>query len=146
MPRMNMSKVKPTAYAALFALEGYARTHNDHRTFELIKIRASSLNGCRYCLAMHTRDARKHGESEERIGALQEDWRDGELFSPAEEAALALTDEVTRLSPDGVSDDTWTEAVRCWGEKGVASLLMAIAAINVWNRIAIPTGMEPEDL
>ena len=103
MPRMKMQKVLPGAYAPLLGLEAYARTHNDKRTFELVKIRASALNGCGYCLAMHTRDARAAGESEDRITALQKQWRDTDLFSPAEEAALALTDEVTRLSADGVS-------------------------------------------
>ncbi|MGY4720477.1 carboxymuconolactone decarboxylase family protein [Naumannella cuiyingiana] len=146
MPRMKLQKVTPLAYAPMVALETYARTHNDARTYELIKIRASELNGCGYCLAMHTRDARKQGESDERIAALAGDWRAVDLWSPAEAAALALTDEVTRLGEGGVSDATWDEAVARWGEKGVAGLIMAIVVINAWNRIAIPTGLEAADL
>lgn len=146
MPRMKLQKVLPGAYAPLLGLEAYARTHTDKRTFELIKIRASALNGCGYCLAMHTRDARTAGESEDRITALQKQWRDTDLFSPAEEAALALTDEVTRLGSDGVADSVWDEAVSRWDRKGVGGLLMAIIAINTWNRVAITTGLEAQDL
>lgn len=146
-----MKKVAPGLYGPVLAMEAYARTHNDRRTFELIKIRASALNNCGYCLAMHTRDARAQGESEERIAALREgsipaDWNDSDLWSPAEAAALALTDEVTRLHPEGVAEATWTAAVEQWGNKGVAGLLSAIATINVWNRVAIPTGLEAADL
>ncbi|MFX4273216.1 carboxymuconolactone decarboxylase family protein [Propionibacteriaceae bacterium Y1685] len=146
MPRMKLQRVLPTAYAPVLALETYARTHNDKRTYELVKILASVINGCSYCLAMHTRDARKQGESEERIEALQGDWRASELWTTAERAALALTEEATILGDGGVSDATYDEAVAQWKEKGVANLIMAIAAINVWNRIAITTGMHAEDL
>ncbi len=147
MPRMKMQQVLPMAYAPVLALEAYARTHNDRRTYELVKIRASALNGCGYCLAMHVRDARKQGESEERIAALQADWRAHDLWSPAEEAALALTDQATRIDPDvGVTDAVWDEAVAQWGLKGAGHLVMAIATINVWNRIGISTGLEASDL
>lgn len=147
MPRMLMHKVMPMAYAPVGALEAYARNHNDKRTYELVKIRASALNGCSYCLAMHTRDARKQGETEERIAALQDDWRNDDLWSDAEKAALALTDQATRLEPGvGVTDDVWDEAVAQWGTKGAGHLVLAIATINVWNRIAISTGLEAADL
>lgn len=146
MPRMKLQKVLPSAYGPLLGLDGYARLNNDKVTFELIKIRASALNRCGYCLAMHTRDAAKAGISQDRITALQKEWRDTDLFSPAEEAALALLDEVTRLGDSGVSDATWDEAVHRWGEKGVGRLLMAIIAINAWNRVGVATGLEAEDL
>lgn len=146
MPRMLMQKVIPLGYAPVLALEGYARRSNDKTTYEIVKIRASALNGCGYCLAMHTRDARSEGESEARIEALQNDWRDADLWSPAEEAALALTDEVTRLDEDGVSDTVWDAAIRHWGEKGTGHLVIAICTINVWNRIAISTGLTATDL
>ncbi|MFW6597768.1 carboxymuconolactone decarboxylase family protein [Propionibacteriaceae bacterium Y2011] len=146
MPRMLLQKVLPTAYAPLLAVETYARTHNDKRTFHLVKILASVINGCSYCVAMHTRDARKQGESEERLAALQADWRAVDLWSPAEHAALALTEEATVLGEGGVSDAVYDEAVAQWKEKGVAGLIMAIAAINMWNRVAITTGMHAEDL
>lgn len=146
MPRLWLQKVIPLGYAPVLALEGYARRVNDTRTYELVKIRASALNGCGYCLAMHTRDARKLGESEERIHALTGRWMEHDLWSPAEAAALALTDEVTRLGEGGVSDAVWTESIARWGEKGTGHLIIAIATINVWNRIAIATGLEAADL
>lgn len=146
MARMKLQKVLPTAYAPILAMETWARTHNDKRTYELVKILASAINGCSYCLAMHTRDARKHGETEERIAALQADWRAADLWSPAEAAALALTEEATVLGEGGVSDATYDETVAQWKEKGTASLIMAIATINVWNRVAISTGLRAEDL
>ena len=146
MPRMLMQKVIPMGYAPVLALEGYARRSNDKTTYEIIKIRASALNGCGYCLAMHTRDARAEGESEARIESLQNDWRDADLWSPAEEAALTLTDEVTRLGEGGVSDTAWDSAIRHWGEKGTGHLIIAICTINVWNRIAISTGLTAADL
>lgn len=146
MPRMNLQKVIPLGFAPVLGLEAYARSSNDKRTYELVKLRASALNGCGYCIAMHTRDARKHGESEERIDALHGDWRDHDLWSPAEAAALALTDEATRLGEHGVSDEAWNAAIEQWGEKGTGHLILAICTINVWNRIAITTGMEAEDL
>lgn len=146
MPRMHLQKAIPLAYGPVLALEAYARRVNDKRTYELVKIRASAINGCGYCLAMHIRDARTLGESEERIAALQEDWRATDLWSPAEEAALALTDEVTRLGEGGVSEAVWADAIDRWEEKGTGHLIIAIATINVWNRIAIATGLEAEDL
>ncbi|WP_293696435.1 carboxymuconolactone decarboxylase family protein [uncultured Agrococcus sp.] len=146
MPRMLMQKVVPLGYAPVLALETYARRNNDKTTYNIVKIRASAINGCGYCIAMHTRDARKQGESDARIEALQTDWRAADLWSPAEETALALTDEVTRLGEDGVSDSTWDSAMEHWGEQGMGHLIIAISTINVWNRIAISTGLTAADL
>lgn len=145
MPRVLLQKVIPMGYGPVLALEAYARRVNDKRTYELIKIRASWLNGCDYCLAMHERAARRAGESEARIAALRAEWRSQDLWSPAEAAALALTDEVTRLD-DGVSEPVWQESLAQWGDKGTGHLLMAIATINVWNRLAIATDLRAEDL
>lgn len=144
--RINLQKTAPLAHAPLLAMETYARRNNDRRTNHLVKILSSQLNGCSFCIAMHSRDARKAGESDERIAALAGDWTAEDLWSPAERAALALTEEVTRLGEGGVSDPVWDETVDQWGEKGAAHLVMAIAAINVWNRVAIATGMEASDL
>lgn len=144
--RINLQKTSPLAYAPLLAMETYARRNNDKRTNHLVKILSSAINGCSYCIAMHTRDARKQGESEERIAALTGDWTAVDLWSPAERAALALTDELTRLGDGGVSDPVWDETVAQWGEKGAAHLVMAIATINTWNRVAIATGMDASDL
>lgn len=146
MPRMLLQKVIPLGYAPVLALEGYARRSNDTGVYALIKIRASALNGCGYCSAMHLREARSGGETEARIAALHGDWWRHDLWSPAEQAALALTDEVTRLGEGGVSDAAWDRAVQLWGEKGTGHLLLGICTINVWNRIAISTGLEAADL
>lgn len=145
MARLNLRSVAPLAYAPVLALEAYARRNVDRVTFELVKIRASQLNQCSYCIAMHTRDARKQGETEERIAALADDWRSTEAFDERERAALELTDALTRL-PGGVSDDLHDQVVATWGEKGLAQLVMAIVAINTWNRVAIGTGMTAADL
>lgn len=146
MARISIRSVAPTAYAPLLALEAYARRHLDRPTLELVKIRASAINGCSYCTAMHTRDARKAGESEERItAALTGDWRSGDLFDARERAALRYTEALTR--PDGeLPDDLFEEVLAQWGEKGVVHLAMAVATINTWNRVAIGTGMTADDL
>lgn len=145
MARLNLRSVAPLAYAPVLGLEAYARRNLDRVTLELVKIRASQLNQCSYCIAMHTRDARKQGETEERIAALSGDWRGSDLFDAREQAALALTDALTQL-PGGVDDALHEEVVAAWGEKGLAHLVMAIAAINTWNRVAIGSGMTAADL
>jgi AhpD family alkylhydroperoxidase len=127
----------------MFAMEKYlestrlTRTHKD-----LIKIRASQVNGCAYCIDMHTRDARKAGETEQRIYALNA-WRDTPFFTPEERAILALTEEVTLIS-NHVSDSTYSEAARFFDEQYLGQVIMAIIGINAWNRIGIATGMSPE--
>lgn len=146
MPRMKLQKVLPMAYAPVLGLEAYARSNNDKTTYELVKILASAINGCSYCLAMHTRDARKQGETEERIAALQDDWQAADLWTDRERAALEFTEEVTRLGEGGVSDRVWQQMVARWGEKSTGHVLMAIVTINVWNRIAIATALTAADL
>ena len=140
--RINIRKTEPAAYKAMLNLEDYLDTTSLQPLHkELIKIRASQLNGCAYCINMHTRDARKLGENEYRIYALTA-WRESRFFSEEEEAILALTEEVTQIS-HGVSDATYTNAVRVLGEKQVAQVIMATAVINAWNRIGIATKLEP---
>lgn len=108
---------------------------------ELIKIRASQINGCAYCIDMHTRDARKLGETEQRIYALSV-WRETPFFTEEERALLALTEEVT-LIQHRVSDETYDKAIQLLGEKYVAQAYMAIIAINAWNRIGVGLNMAP---
>jgi AhpD family alkylhydroperoxidase len=105
----------------------------------LISIRASQLNGCAFCLDMHTHEARQHGETEQRIYLLNA-WRETTLFTPEERALLALTEEVTFISR-GVSDATYQQAVAVLGEQLVAQAIMMAVTINAWNRIAITTHM-----
>ena len=140
--RMNMFKVEPEGYNAMLALEKYLTGTEVSKTHkELIKIRASQINGCAFCLDMHTKDALKYGESQQRIFTLSA-WRDTPFFTPEERALLALTEEVT-LIPSHVSDKTYNEAVALLGEKYIAQVIMLIVVINGWNRIAITTGMMP---
>ncbi|SDG04027.1 carboxymuconolactone decarboxylase family protein [Chitinophaga filiformis] len=140
--RLVMEKVEPEAYKAMFAMEKYLRTTDIaplHK--ELIKIRASQINGCAYCIDMHTKDARKLGETEQRIYALNA-WRETPFFSQEERAILALTEEVTLISHH-VSDATYNTAIQVLGEKLTAQVMMAAVAINSWNRIGIATRMMP---
>ncbi|GAB3351671.1 carboxymuconolactone decarboxylase family protein [Arachidicoccus ginsenosidivorans] len=137
--RINILKDVPAAYAAQSAMEKYVGTTSlTPIEKELIKIRASQINGCAFCLNMHTADARKNGETEQRIYVLSA-WRETELFTETERAILALTEEMTLISNGGVSDNTYSEAERLLGEHKLAEVMMAIVTINGWNRIAIST-------
>jgi AhpD family alkylhydroperoxidase len=140
---MNIAAVEPEGYNAILALEKYIATSQLTKTHkELIKIRASQINGCAFCLDMHSKDARKHGETEQRIYTLSA-WRDTPFFTEDEQVVLALTEEVTLIS-NHVSDKTYDEAVKVLGEKYVSQVIMMIITINCWNRIAITTGLMPE--
>jgi AhpD family alkylhydroperoxidase len=108
------------------------------RTLELVNIRASQINGCSVCLEGHTRNAKKNGETDERLFVVA-GWRDAPYFTDAERAALALTEAVTRLSDraDAVTDEIWDDAARHYDEKALAALVVAIANIDLWNRLNI---------
>jgi AhpD family alkylhydroperoxidase len=141
--RINIQEVQPQAYKAMYALEGYLQTTKLTRTHkELIKIRASQINGCAYCIDMHTKDALKLGESIQRI-VLLNSWRETTLFSPEERAILDLTENVTLIHQHGVSDTVYQAAEELLGGEYVAQAIMAIATINAWNRIAISTHLQP---
>jgi AhpD family alkylhydroperoxidase len=141
--RMNLFAVEPEGYKAMMSFEKYmAATSLTNTHKELIKIRASQINGCAFCLDMHTTDARKYGETEQRIYTVSA-WRDTPFFTNEEQAILALTEQVTLISGH-VSDEVYENAVAVLGEKYVAEVIMAIIVINGWNRIAITTGMQPK--
>jgi AhpD family alkylhydroperoxidase len=141
--RMNLSVVASEGYKVMLAFEKYLATSQLSKIHkELIKIRASQINGCAYCLDMHTKDALKYGETQQRIFTLSA-WRDTPFFSKEEQAILALTEEVT-LIPNHVSDKTYNDAIAVLGEEYTAQVIFAIIAINSWNRIGITTGMMPE--
>lgn len=141
--RMKMIEIVPEAYKAMFGLEKYINSTELSKTHRhLIKIRASQINGCAFCINMHTEDARKEGETEKRIYALNA-WWDTNYFTDEERAILALTEEVTRIT-GRVSDETYNNAVNLLGEKYVADAIMAIVAINGWNRMSITTHLMPE--
>lgn len=135
--RINMYKAYPELYKAMSGLEEAAKNSGlDEKLYELVKIRASQMNGCAYCLNMHTRDARKLGETDQRMHLLHA-WRETDLYSPKERAALALTEEVTLIAQGAVSDEVYEEAAKHFDEKHLTGLMTAIIAINGWNRIAI---------
>lgn len=135
--RINLSKVSPEAYEAMIGLESYiAKSGLDKKLYELIKTRASQLNGCAYCINMHTRDAMKLGETPQRLFLLDA-WRETELYSERERAVLALTEEMTLIAGRHVSDDVYNEAAKHLTDKELAAVIMSVVAINGWNRISI---------
>lgn len=134
--RIDMWKLAPEASRTVLALESYAREHVDPTLFELIKIRASMINGCAFCVDMHTTDALKQGEDLRRIVAVAA-WHESPYFSELERAVLDLTDAVTRLGEGGVCDRIWDAARAHLDDLELTNVVMAIAAINVWNRVAI---------
>lgn len=140
--RLNMQKTEPGAYAALLGLESYlGTTQLTHTHLDLIKIRASQINGCAFCIDMHTREARQHGDTEQRLYGLSA-WKEAPFYSDQERALLALTEEVTLIS-SGVSDNTYDKAIEALGEQYTAQAIMAIIAINAWNRIGVTTQLKP---
>ena len=140
--RILIGKVDPEAYKALAVLSNYIEHSSLTKTHrELIKIRASQINGCAYCIDMHTKDARKAGETEQRIYALNA-WRETPFFTEEERAILALTEEVT-LIQNHVSDKTYEAAASILGEVYLAQVIMAIINISAWNRVGIATNMQP---
>lgn len=141
--RMNHLSANRAGYQALLNLEEATKKMGlDPLLFELIKIRASQINGCSFCLDMHVTDTRKMGESEQRL-ALISVWRETPFFSEKERAALALTEAVTVISDKGVPQELYDEVRQHFSESEMVSLVMAINAINCWNRMAITTGMFP---
>jgi AhpD family alkylhydroperoxidase len=134
--RINIQKVEPAAYQAMFGLEKYLSTSKlDPILLELIKMRTSQINGCAFCLNMHSADARKKGETEQRLYVLPA-WRETKLFTEKEQAVLALTEEVTLIT-NHVSNATYNRAASLFDANELAQIIMAIVTINAWNRIAI---------
>ena len=134
--------IEPTAYQAMEALENYLKNSGlDKKHSELIKIRASQINGCAYCINMHTKDARALGETEQRIYALNA-WRETPFFSPEERAILALTEDITNIK-HGMNEKTLEEAEKVLDRHTISKVIMAAVIINAWNRIGIGTGMQP---
>ena len=141
--RIDYGKVAPAAARAMLGLEHYVRSSGLEPTVvELVKLRASHLNGCAYCVDMHTKDARAAGESEQRLYAVPV-WRETPFFSPRERAALAWTETVTELGRTGVPDDAYDEARAEFSEAELIDLTMAVVAINGWNRLAVSFRTEP---
>jgi len=140
--RIIMGDTAPDAYKAMLGLEKYLTTTSIQPLHqEMIRIRASQINGCAYCVDKHTTDARKRGETERRINALTV-WRETPFFTEEEKAILTLTEAVTLIT-HGVPDELYQQAAKTLGEKLTAEVIMAAITINAWNRIGITTGMLP---
>lgn len=137
-----MDKLAAGGYKGLLEMEKYIRTTDiSKELLELIKIRASVLNGCAYCMDMHTEEALELGVSDRKLFAVAV-WHESPLFSDEERAALQLTDEVTLIADNALTDETYEAAVQFFGEEMVANLIMQIVIINSWNRIAVTSGAE----
>lgn len=141
-PRMEIGRAAPMLHRALVTLG--SQVELDARLRELVNLRASILNGCAYCIDMHTEIARRAGESERRLHAVAA-WHEAPFFDDRERAALALTDAVTLIAEQHVPRDIWDEARTQFEPDELAQLVWAITIINAWNRIAITTRMRRPD-
>lgn len=138
--RISVAGIDHAAYTAVIGMETYARSGAlEPSLVDLVKIRASQLNHCAFCLDMHHRDARERGEDQRRLDVLA-GWHEApSLYSEREQAALHLTEAVTLISEEGVPDDVWEEARTQFNDADLVHLLIVICAINVWNRLAVTT-------
>jgi AhpD family alkylhydroperoxidase len=142
--RIDVTKVSPAAFQALAGLQAYVdKSGLDPKLRELVKIRASQINGCAYCLAMHTRDARKLGETDERMHLLDA-WREAPLYSARERAALEWIEAITLVAQGHIPDESFEEVRKQFSEKEIIDLTVAAIAINSWNRAAIAFRVTPQ--
>ncbi|MER7584786.1 carboxymuconolactone decarboxylase family protein [Kitasatospora sp. NPDC097691] len=140
--RLSLPKLAPAYYQAMVAVDQASRTGLDPVIVELVKLHASMINGCAFCIDMHATDAVKHGEQEHRLLSLPA-WRETPWFTARERAALALTESVTLLTQGHVPDAVWAEAAEHFDETELAQLVALIATINAWNRIGVSTRLSP---
>lgn len=139
MERVNIQKIQPKAYAAMFSLEGYLATSTLPAILqELVRLRASQINGCNFCKDMHTDAAKKHGETDERLAALT-NWKVSGLFNEKEKATLEVTEVVTKIADQGLPDELYDKVAEFLNEEEIAQLIVLIATINAWNRISVAT-------
>jgi len=139
--RLDYARVAPGAVHAMYALQQYTQSSGlEHSLLELVKLRSSEINGCAYCLDMHSKDARAAGETEQRIYVLSA-WREAPFYTPRERAALAWTEAVT-LIPNGVTDELYESVREHFDEKELVDLTLAIVTINGWNRLSISLGAD----
>lgn len=138
MPRLPYPKLAPDAYKALQSVGHYLRTGTslDPVLLGLIDLRASQMNGCEFCIAMHTRELSRHHEPTSRIDAVA-NWRESDAFTPREKAALAWTEEITNVQEGHASDEAFAAVSEFFKDKDLVDLTFAIATINAWNRLAI---------
>jgi AhpD family alkylhydroperoxidase len=139
-PRITLPTAARDVYRAIGALD--ASVALEPRLRELVRIRASQINGCAFCVDMHSTEALGAGESSRRLFAVSA-WREAPFFTPQERAALALTEAMTRLSAHGVPDDVYAAAAEAFDEVELGNLMGAIIAINAWNRVGVATALRP---
>ncbi|SEL52142.1 alkylhydroperoxidase AhpD family core domain-containing protein [Paenibacillus sp. cl141a] len=141
--RMNYRSANPEAFKTLLALEQAAQKSGlDHKLYEIIKLRASQINGCSFCVDMHSKDLLSMGESVDRLLLLPM-WREVPIYSDEERAVIELTECVTKLTEAGVPAEVYERVRKHFDEKQFVDLVMAITTINAWNRIGVATGLFP---
>ncbi len=141
--RIDITKANPNTLKAMLGLQNYVNGCGlEHSLLELVKMRASQINGCAYCLDMHSKDARARGETEQRLYLLDA-WHEAPFYTDRERAALAWTEALTRVADDHVPDEVYEEARRHFNEQELADLSLAVVAINGWNRLSIAFRTEP---
>ncbi|WP_276501691.1 carboxymuconolactone decarboxylase family protein [Terrimonas pollutisoli] len=142
--RIDFNQVQPAAYDALDALDQFVNASSiDAELKELIRIRASQINGCSYCVDAHSRDARNAGVPDQKI-FLVSAWREaGDIFSVEEQLAFQMTEEITLIHQQGLSEVAYEKAISHFGEEKTAQIIMAIITINAWNRIGVSTQLRP---
>jgi AhpD family alkylhydroperoxidase len=141
--RVQIYKTSPELYDAMMVLSNAAAKDIDAELGELIKIRASQINHCAFCLDMHTRDARKHGVSEQKLDVLAAWEEAGQLFTERERAALALTEAITELGNGHVPDDVYASAASVFNDRELGQVIAMAVTINAWNRINVTIRLEP---
>ena len=143
--RFIMGKVLPDSYKALYAVDVSLKNSDiPPLQREMIKIRASQINGCAYCVSLHAKEARKLGETEQRIYVMSV-WREApNLFSEEEQLVLEMTEEISLIHMHGLSSRLYDKAIALWGEQRTAQVMMSIININSWNRIGVGTNLHPD--
>ncbi|MDD7886210.1 carboxymuconolactone decarboxylase family protein [Flavivirga sp. 57AJ16] len=137
--RVNIYQSQPKAYEGMFALESFLNNSPlNKKQISLIKMRASQINGCAYCINMHTEEALKAGETHQRLHLLNA-WKESSLFSEEEKVILKMTEEITLIQQKELTDETYNQATRLFDEETIIAIIMAATIINAWNRIAIST-------
>lgn len=138
MPRLPYTRLAPDGYTALVSVGKYLRTGTslEHSLIELVDLRASQMNGCEFCIAMHTHELKHANEPDSRIAAVA-NWRESNSFTPREKAALAWTEEITNVQDGHASDQAYAAVSEFFKDKDLVDLTFAIVTINAWNRLAI---------
>ena len=144
MTRLAINQHAPEGYQAVAALDGYVRRHVDHVLLDVVKLRASQLNGCAFCVDRHATDLEKRGVPSRKIYAVSA-WRETTFFTETERAALALAEQITQIS-GGVDDQVWQEAAALFAERELSDLVLAIGTINLLNRMGVATHLAPPAL